>query len=93
MSNDNSVVLNGKKFRIAPGDCCSNVITYAGICMFPSCHSPYVGKTVQPFHERINGHRNDYKRFCENPKFLENVELDRFAIGIHLHKEHGLSDP
>ena len=93
MSKNDSVVLNNKKFKTAPGNCCSSMIVYVGICNFQSCHTPYVGKTVQPFHERVNGHRSDFRRYCANPKVLDNtIDLDRYAIGIHLKKEHGLSD-
>ena len=94
MSNKKYVVLNNNKFLTAPGNCNSSIINYACICKYPSCSKPYIGKTVQPFNERINGHRNDYKKYCEKQGDIGgSVDLDRYAIGIHLYREHGLRDP
>jgi hypothetical protein len=94
VSNKKYVVLNNNKFLTAPGNCNSSIINYACICKYPSCSKPYIGKTVQPFNERINGHRNDYKKYCKKQGDIGgSVDLDRYAIGIHLYREHGLRDP
>ena len=94
VSNKKYVVLNGTKFRTAAGNCNSSIINYSNVCKYPSCRKPYVGKTIQPFNERINGHRNDFKKYCEKQGDIEStVDLDRYAIGIHLYREHGIKDP
>ena len=42
---------------------------------------------------RINGHRSDYKKYCEQHGILDpNSDVDRYAIGIHLYREHGLTN-
>ena len=94
VSNKKYVVLNGTKFRTAAGNCNSSIINYSNVCKYPSCRKPYVGKTIQPFNERINGHRSDFNKYCENQGNIEDtVDLDRYAIGIHLYREHGINDP
>ena len=92
--NKQTVVLNNKMFYTAPGTCSTDVIVYGGMCTYNSCNAPYVGKTTQPLHKRTNGHRSAYGEYCEKNGNLDaNTDLDRYAIGIHLYREHGLNNP
>ena len=92
--NANSVKLNGKIIYPASGNCSTEMVIYGGICSFKSCFAPYVGRTVQPLHKRINGHRSAYGEYCEKRgKLDDNVDLDKYAIGIHLFREHSLNNP
>ena len=42
--------------------------------------------------ERINGRPSDFKKYCEKQGVLDvNNDIDRYAIGIHLYRENGLT--
>ena len=88
-----TIVLNKKMFRTAPGNCGTDVTIYGGICTYNSCQAPYVGKTTQALHKRINGHRSAYGEYCDkNGNIDSQMDLDRYAIGIHLYRAHGLKN-
>ena len=94
MSNKNKVILNTKTFKSTRGNCCTRMVIYSNVCKFPACNTPYVGKTVQPLGDRICGHRSAFKKYCENSGKLDpDVDIDKYAIGIHLYREHNIHDP
>ena len=53
----------------------------------------YVGRTVQPLHKRVNGHRQGFANVVK--KGLDCVDAldtdDTYSLGIHLYNEHGLT--
>ena len=79
-----------KKFKTSKGNCKSRNCIYCATCNI--CHKNYVGKSTQPEHKRINGHRTDMKKYMDNPGIL-NVnsdvsEKERYSLATHLHNEH-----
>ena len=48
----------------------------------------------RPNHKRINGHRNDMKKYMKNPQILNDnsdlSEKDRFSLALHLHRDHNI---
>ena len=81
-----------KKFKTGLGDCKTQNSIYCGTCKL--CTKNYVGKSTQPEHKRVNGHRNDMKRYANNPQILNNnvdiSEKDRYSLAIHLHSDHNI---
>ena len=63
-------------------------IIYAVTCT--SCEKAYIGRTVQPLHNRLSGHRgNFYKLLSEESVDDDN---DDFSLGLHLIHEHKCVD-
>lgn len=56
MANSNSVVINGNNFTLDGGNCKQRNVVYLFQCTI--CDKGYIGKTDQPLHKRVNGHRN-----------------------------------
>ena len=61
------------------------------------CDKHYTGRTVDPLHIRINGHRYLYKdlikRSAANTLQEVDTNSDLYSLGLHLHLDHGLNDP
>ena len=61
------------------------------------CEKPYTGRTVDPLHKRINGHRHLFREILKKAESgtLDSVDTsnDMFTLGLHLHQEHGCSNP
>ena len=81
-----------KKFKTGNGNCKTQNCVYCASCNI--CNKNYVGKSTQPEHKRINGHRTDMKRYMNNPGIL-NVnsdisEKDKYSLATHLHSEHNI---
>ena len=89
-----SVNIGNKKVKLANGSCKTPNICYLGMCI---CEKPYTGRTVGPLHTRINGHRHMYKdvlkRSATNTLGEIDATSDEYALGLHLHLDHGLTDP
>ncbi len=89
------VCVNNKTIRLASGTCKTYNIIYLAVCGL--CNKPYTGRTVCPLHTRNNGHRRKYKEILK--KSLEqtidtlDTENDLYTLGLHLHLEHGCSNP
>ena len=87
-------IINGKnkKFKTGKGNCKTRNCIYSGTCKI--CHQNYVGKSVQPQHKRVNGHRNDMKKYMNNPTILNIIydlsEIDKYSLATHLYKEHNI---
>ena len=80
-----------KTFRTSMGTCKTNNCIYAATCKL--CNKPYVGKSTQPEHKRINGHRSDMKKYANNPQIVNNADgdtNDRYSLAVHLHQEHNI---
>ena len=75
MANTDSVVINGRTFKLDGGDCKSRNVIYLFLCQ--ECFKPYVGKTDMVLHRRNNGHRN-----CE-PFDNADVITDFQALRYH----------
>ena len=88
-----SIIINNKTVKLAYGSCKSYNICYLGKCDL--CIKPYTGRTVGPLHGRINGHRHMYHQILKNSDNLENLDTsnDLYTLGLHLHLEHGCTDP
>ena len=86
-------IVNGKtKYRTAKGNCKTRNIVYNAKCKL--CKKLYVGKSTQPCHKRINGHRNSLVKFVENQNIVNVAssayDKDKYSLAIHLYKEHGI---
>ena len=56
MADSGSVVINDREFILDGGDCKTRNVIYLFHCTI--CAKGYIGKTDQPLHKRVNGHRN-----------------------------------
>ena len=62
------------------------------LCEFNSCISHYTDEN-HPINEWRNGHCSNINMYCEKQGVLDaNNDIDRYDIGIHLYREHGLSN-
>ena len=92
MSGKDSVV-NGKnkEFKTCLGNCKTNNCIYCATCRL--CEKNYVGKSTQPEHKRVNGHRNDMKKYVRNPQVVDGADAsnsDRYSLARHLHRDHNI---
>jgi len=89
---DEIINAKNKKYKTGMGNCKTNNCVYVAKCKM--CEKNYVGKSTQPEHKRVNGHRTDMKKYMENPNVVgNNSELsvkDRYSLAIHLHRDHGI---
>ena len=81
MANSGTVFINGKKFTLDGGSCKQRNVIYLFLCTV--CSKGYTGKTDQPLHKRVNGHRN-----CE-PFDDDSVITDFQALKYHAAVIHG----
>ena len=92
---DQFVIINNKKVRLSAGNCKTRNICYLGRCKI--CNKPYIGRTVNLMHKRVNGHRHSYKELIKSIASGTLHELDTtsdlFVLGLHLYFDHGLDDP
>jgi len=95
LNSATSTVVNDKRVRLANGTCKTYNICYLAVCGI--CNKPYTGRTVDPLHKRINGHRHMYKdilkKYEENNLSLLDTDNDLYTLGLHLHLEHGCTNP
>ena len=72
----------------AGGDCKSNNLIYGATCTLCTKNNVYVGKTVQPLNERVNGHRSAFYKLL-SPKLSGQIEIDDSNIlGYHIFNSH-----
>ena len=92
MSGNNEILGKNGKVKTAKGNCKTKNIIYGATCKL--CVKNYVGKSTQPCHKRINGHRHFQKKYSENQNIVNDVsnliEKDKYSLATHLHKEHGI---
>jgi len=84
------------KVELSQGTCKTYNICYLAKCKI--CDKSYTGRTVDPLHKRINGHRQHYREVlkeAEEKNTLEEIDTskDKYMLGLHLHLEHGFTDP
>ena len=88
-------MIRNKKIKLSEGTCKSNNICYLARCAI--CEKPYTGRTVEQLNKRINGHRYHYKEILKRAAANTLHELDTnsglYMLGLHLHLDHGLTDP
>ena len=89
------VIIRKKKVKLSEGNCKSYNICYLARCKI--CEKPYTGRTVEQMNKRINGHRYYYKEIIKRAAAGTLQELDTnsdlYMLGMHLHFDHGLTDP
>ena len=93
LNSATSVVVNGRKVRLAHGTCKTGNICYLAVCSI--CNKPYTGRTVDYMHNRVSGHRYKFFEILRNSGNLDTIdsECDLYTLGLHLHLEHGCTDP
>ena len=60
-----SITVNGQKVYLPSGNCKSKNIIYLSECKL-CVNKFYVGRTVQPLHKRLTGHRQGLKTVVSN---------------------------
>ena len=89
------VMVGNRKIKLCEGNCKTYNICYLALCSL--CEKPYTGRTVGPLHKRANGHRDCYKEVLKQTTNASSKEIDQdkdlYTLGIHLHHDHGLTDP
>ena len=90
-----STTINSKRIRLVSGSCKTYNIIYLALCNI--CDKPYTGRTIDPIHTRVCGHRHCYIEVLRKAESnsLESLDTskDLYSLGLHLHLEHGCSDP
>ena len=88
-------MVGNQKIKLSEG----NWKTYniCSLALSSLCEKPYTGRTVGPLHKRTNGHRDCYKEVLKQTTNTSSKEIDQdkdlYTLGIHLHHDHGLTDP
>ena len=82
-----SLCINGKRVRMAPGTCKTYNVIYLVQCTV--CDKAYVGRTINPLHVRLDGHRSKFYEVVEGKPV--NITSDDYSLGIHL-LDHGLHE-
>ena len=87
-----NITVNGQKVYLPSGDCKSKNIIYLSECNLCT-NKCYVGRTVQPLHKRVNGHRQGLNNVvCKGLNFVNSPDSDDiFCLGMHLFHEHGIT--
>ena len=91
LGKDSIVNAKNKKFRTCLGNCKTNNCIYCATCRL--CEKNYVGKSTQPEHKRVNGHRTDMRRYVRNPQVMDSTDTnnkDQYSLAVHLHRDHNI---
>ena len=83
-----SMKINGKIVKCAPGTCHSYNIIYAVKCKLCQKNGGYFGRSTRQLNVRIREHRSAFYKLIAG----ENIEFtkdDDFSLGIHLYFDHG----
>ena len=87
------VTVNGQNVHLPSGNCKSKNIIY--LCKCNLCANKfYVGRTVQPLHKRVSGHRQDLTSVVsQGLNYVNSPDIsdDTFCLGMHLFNEHGIT--
>ena len=88
ISNTEFLYHNGCAMKTVGGDCKSWNVVYCFQCKI--CNIKYVGKTVDPLHERMNGHRHNYYDVLRQSDTVRAGKEydDEQILGAHLANEH-----
>ena len=84
---DEVFTVNGKRVRAAPGSCKTYNIIYLVQCSI--CGKPYVGRTVNSLHVRMDGHRAKFYEIIDGRAV--DITSDDYSLGVHL-LDHGLRE-
>ena len=91
---ERDTVLGGqnKQFKVLDSDCTSDLVVYAATCK--ECYKLYVGKTVNMISLRKSKHKSDFGQILKKGTSIIDSDgnADPYALGLHLHKDHGLTD-
>ena len=83
------------KIKLSEGNYKTYNTCYLAQCSL--CEKSYTGRTVNPLHKRVNGHRDCYKEVLKQTAHTSTKEIDKnsdlYTLGLHLHLDHGLTDP
>ena len=84
-----------KKVKLSEGSCKSYNICYIAQCsIWEKC---YTGRTIEFLHKRTSGHRHCYVEILNksaNGNLLEvDADKDLYQLVLHLHQEHGQTNP
>ena len=95
LMRNQTATVGGKKIKLTEGTCKSNNIIYLAQCLI--CEKCYTGRTVDPLQKRNNGHRHYFNEILKqiNDENIQEIDTnsDLWMLGLHLHLEHGLTDP
>ena len=85
--------VGGKKIKLMEGSCKTKNVIYLAQCQI--CEKPYTGRTVDEIHNRNSGHRHYFKEILKQINDLQEIDTnsDLWMLGLHLHLDHGLTDP
>ena len=86
------VSVNGQEVVFPNGNCKSRIVIYLAQCNL--CDDKwYIGRTVQPLHKRVNGHRQSFATVVNKGlNYVNSLDNDdSFRLGIHLLTEHGIT--
>ena len=89
MIGENVQDINGIPVSAAPGSCKSKYVNYLVTCKL--CGKPYIGRTVQPTHKRMSGHRDCYYKVLRHDDDID-ISSDDYSLGLHLANEHHCTD-
>jgi hypothetical protein len=92
-TNDYVIGGDGKSHKVMDSGCTSDLAVYGATCHL--CGNLYVGKTTNMIAKRKSKHKSDFKKVIEKGILNISVDdnLDSYALGLHLYKDHGLHDP
>ncbi len=89
------VMIGNKKVKLMNGSCKTFNLCYLALCEI--CSKPYTGRTVTELHNRTSGHRSCYKEILKKSQEnkLDDIDSssDLYQLGLHLHLDHGFTDP
>ena len=80
-----TISVNGKKIKSAPGTCKTYNIVYLVQCSI--CKKSCVGRTVNSLHKRLDGHRSKFYEIIDGRAV--DITSDEYSLGVHL-IDHGL---
>ena len=91
---DPTASVGDRRIRLTEGNCKTSNICYLAQCSI--CEKSYTGRTVDTLQHRINGHRHYYKEILKKKDDGNNdvdTNSDLWMLGLHLHHDHGRTDP
>ena len=91
-SPQSKVAVNGQTVFLPNGNCKSKNVIYLSQCKL-CVDQYYVGRTVQPLHKRVCGHRQGFTNVVSKGlNYINSPDTDdTFCLGIHLFHEHGIT--
>ena len=83
-------------------NCLKGHVKHENLCYLAKCKicdKSYIGRTVDPLHKRINGHRQHFKEILkeiEEKTTLDEIDTSKdkyiYMLGLHLYLEHQIND-